>query len=282
MLIAIALSMAACKPTTTDINQTVSTSTQHAITLNAKDQDSATFTFQVTAPEYGTLSGTAPNLIYTPKPGYTGWDRFTYTASHGDAASRETPVTLFVEEAPAPDWITLKALRSRDGSQAWQHRFNPAVFSVNPPAYAKGSSRCRGHGNGAHQFLLVCEKHQRPGPDGVCGRNRGVFSDGINRAVVVLLMLPCASAVSDSTIVRLRACESTAPTVADTRNPSVASLAWTGISITRSIWMTCTQGASRDATSQVVLFLHAITMLASKGQVAIEIPASCDTISAKK
>jgi len=189
MLVAVAFGLAACKPTTTDINQVVPAGSSQAISLNAKDLDSSSFTYQVSQPEHGTLSGTAPNLMYTPTAGYSGWDRFTYTASHGDAVSRETQVSLFVEESAAPDWITLQgnashdgyvpitlnaddfsllwqtdlgsasyqppvsngqhlfivadqtlqALRTRDGSKAWQHRFSSAVTSVNPPAYAANS-----------------------------------------------------------------------------------------------------------------------------------------------
>ena len=189
MLLAAAFGLAACKPTTTDINQVVPAGYSQAISLNAEDLDSSSFIYQVSPPEHGTLSGTAPNLIYTPAAGYTGWDRFTYTASHGDAVSRETLVRLFVEEPAAPDWVTLQgnanhdgyipvslntddfsllwqtdlgsasyqppvgdgqhlfivadhtlqALRTRDGSQAWQHRFSTALYSVNPPAYAANS-----------------------------------------------------------------------------------------------------------------------------------------------
>ncbi len=49
-----------------------------AITLTGSSpRSSVTFT-NVTAPAHGTLTGTAPDLTYTPNPGYTGPDFFTF------------------------------------------------------------------------------------------------------------------------------------------------------------------------------------------------------------
>jgi large repetitive protein len=41
----------------------------------------------VTSPTHGTLSGTAPNLIYTPADSYTGFDSFTFKANDGQVDS---------------------------------------------------------------------------------------------------------------------------------------------------------------------------------------------------
>jgi len=48
----------------------------------------------VTQPKNGTLTGTAPNLIYTPNAGFTGTDSFTYRAYDGTAYSE--PATASV------------------------------------------------------------------------------------------------------------------------------------------------------------------------------------------
>jgi Ca2+-binding RTX toxin-like protein len=83
-------------------NQTVSTSAGVAatITLHATDADSDPLTYAVAnAPTHGTLSGTAPNLIYTPNSGYSGADSFTYTANDGTADSNVATVTLQVHPA---------------------------------------------------------------------------------------------------------------------------------------------------------------------------------------
>jgi len=48
----------------------------------------------------GTLSGVAPDLIYTPNPGFSGIDSFRYTVNDGQANANEATVTITV--APAP------------------------------------------------------------------------------------------------------------------------------------------------------------------------------------
>ena len=54
------------------------------ILLSATDADGDSLTFSVeTAPAHGTLSGTAPQLTYTPTPGYSGPDSFTFRADDG-------------------------------------------------------------------------------------------------------------------------------------------------------------------------------------------------------
>ena len=54
------------------------------ITLNATDPDNNPLTYTLlTSPQNGSLTGTAPNLTYTPNTGYTGPDMFSFKASDG-------------------------------------------------------------------------------------------------------------------------------------------------------------------------------------------------------
>jgi cysteine-rich repeat protein len=67
------------------------------ITLDAADVDSTALTFTVvTMPEHGTLSGTAPDLVYTPEAGYNGPDSFTFDASDSSVTSNTATVTIAV------------------------------------------------------------------------------------------------------------------------------------------------------------------------------------------
>lgn len=69
------------------------------ITLVATDADGDTVTYTVESqPSNGTLSGTAPNLTYTPDAGFTGTDTFTYSASDGEDSSNTATVTITVNE----------------------------------------------------------------------------------------------------------------------------------------------------------------------------------------
>ena len=68
-----------------------------AVTLKGSDPDGDALTYSVvTAPAYGTLSGDAPKLLYTPNKDYNGKDAFTFTVSDGQATSAEATVTLTV------------------------------------------------------------------------------------------------------------------------------------------------------------------------------------------
>jgi hypothetical protein len=76
-------------------SQVVSTAqdTPVGITLTGSDVDGDPLTFTVeTAPQHGTLSGAAPDILYTPDPGYQGADSFTFTATDGQLVS--VPATL--------------------------------------------------------------------------------------------------------------------------------------------------------------------------------------------
>ena len=67
------------------------------ITLIATDPDNDPLTYNIDAsPLHGTLSGTAPNVVYTPDAGFTGQDRFRFNASDGNSDSATVTVTINV------------------------------------------------------------------------------------------------------------------------------------------------------------------------------------------
>ncbi len=71
--------------------------TPTAITLTGSDIDNGSLTFSITAaPSHGTLSGSAPNLSYTPAPNYNGPDSFQFVTNDGSVNSAPATVTLDV------------------------------------------------------------------------------------------------------------------------------------------------------------------------------------------
>ena len=69
------------------------------ITLTATDFESTSLTYQVVSPPlHGALSGTAPDLTYTPTNGFEGTDTFTFTANDGDVDSPEATVRINVTD----------------------------------------------------------------------------------------------------------------------------------------------------------------------------------------
>lgn len=69
------------------------------ITLDGEDAESDTLTYSYTDPSHGTLSGTAPNLKYTPDTNYAGNDSFTYQLNDGRANSNTATVSISIQSA---------------------------------------------------------------------------------------------------------------------------------------------------------------------------------------
>ena len=68
-------------PVAADQSVATDQDTAAGVTLSATDADGDSLTYSVvTSPTHGTLSGSAPNLTYTPAAGYNGPDAFTFTA----------------------------------------------------------------------------------------------------------------------------------------------------------------------------------------------------------
>ncbi len=96
------------RPPQADI-QTVNTPSNIAVAiqLTANDLDNNVLTYQVTqGPANGTLSGTAPDVTYTPNSGFTGTDTFKFIANDGFVDSNEATVTVEVEPENQPPVIT--------------------------------------------------------------------------------------------------------------------------------------------------------------------------------
>ena len=100
-------------PVATAQSVTTAEDTAKAITLAGTDADGNPMTYAVvTQPAHGLLSGTPPNVTYTPLTHYTGPDSFTFVANDGTVDSPPATVTITVAVTvpdpaglPAP-WLT--------------------------------------------------------------------------------------------------------------------------------------------------------------------------------
>lgn len=73
--------------------------TSRNIQLNADDPQGLPLTYTIqTYPAHGTLTGTPPNLTYTPTNCYEGTDSFTFIASNGQFDSAPATVSLFISD----------------------------------------------------------------------------------------------------------------------------------------------------------------------------------------
>lgn len=101
-------------PTATDMSVNVQSGASKALTLAGTDPNGDPLTFAiVTPPTNGALTGTAPNVTYTPNSGYVGPDSFTFSVNDGRGGSDTGTVTINVYAAnivdQTPPTITLTA-----------------------------------------------------------------------------------------------------------------------------------------------------------------------------
>lgn len=80
-------------------SQIVTTAGAKAITLGGVSPRGSFSFLNVTQPAHGTLTGTAPNLTYTPQVGYTGPDQFTFQTA--DALTTSTVATVGIVVEPS-------------------------------------------------------------------------------------------------------------------------------------------------------------------------------------
>jgi hypothetical protein len=97
-------------PTADNQNLTTDEDTSLPITLSGSDPEGSNLTFNYIQPANGTVSGTAPNVTYTPDENYFGTDQFTFTVSDGVNFPVEATISISVDpinDAPVADDQTL-------------------------------------------------------------------------------------------------------------------------------------------------------------------------------
>jgi hypothetical protein len=94
------------------------------ITLTASDTDGNPLTYSImNPPAHGTLAGSAPNLTYTPTPGYNGTDSFTFRANDGSVDSNVATITIVVTSVVSTYTMRVNAGGSSitdAGGNVWQ------------------------------------------------------------------------------------------------------------------------------------------------------------------
>ena len=102
-LIIIIVSTVDDRPTAKDDNVTTPEDTSVSITLKGSDSDSDLLRFSlITEPSYGSLSGTEPNLTYTPHTNFNGQDSFTFKVNDGKADSSVATISIVVTPVNDP------------------------------------------------------------------------------------------------------------------------------------------------------------------------------------
>jgi C1A family cysteine protease len=86
------------QPTANDMTITMSEGQSVLFSLSGNDAENAPLTFMIkSTPNYGQLTGTLPDLIYTPNQGFYGNDYLTYQVDDGNNVSEHAMIHLIVE-----------------------------------------------------------------------------------------------------------------------------------------------------------------------------------------
>jgi hypothetical protein len=116
--------------------------------VNAADPDGDALTFTVSTPAHGTLSGVAPNLVYTPTSDYSGPDVFVIRTSDGVNPSVASTVYVSVYVPPnAPPVAHAQSVTTRAGrplsiaTTAVDPNGDPLVFSLLTWSYCHCSAQ---------------------------------------------------------------------------------------------------------------------------------------------
>jgi hypothetical protein len=99
-------------PSATSQTLEVAQNAPTSLLLSGSDPNGEALNYTILSPPVsGTLSGTAPNLTYTPNQGFSGNDEFTFTVSDGKYTSEAAVISISVSAAPvAPSDLTLSSL----------------------------------------------------------------------------------------------------------------------------------------------------------------------------
>jgi RHS repeat-associated protein len=99
------------RPLAQEQNLTLAEDSNISVTLTGTDEDGDVLTYRVARqPVNGMLTGTVPNLVYTPNPNYNGADSFSFVVNDGTVDSIEATVSLVVtpvNDAPLAQNIQL-------------------------------------------------------------------------------------------------------------------------------------------------------------------------------
>src|SRR4030095_9503866 len=67
--------------------------------------------------DHGMLSGTRPNLTYTPAPGFSGADSFTYVVRDGTVRSDPATVSITVKNVNHPPVADAKSIQTLENQK---------------------------------------------------------------------------------------------------------------------------------------------------------------------
>lgn len=166
---------------------TTAEDTPAVVNLVGNDPDGDTLIYAVvTSPSHGNLSGTAPNLTYTPNQNYNGLDSFTFKVNDGVADSPLGTVSITVTPVNDPPiatndtFTTLEDTPTAVKLAAIDPDGNPLTYSiVKPPAHGSLS--------GSEPNLVYTPSLNFNGPDGFTFKANDGMADSMPASISIMV-----------------------------------------------------------------------------------------------
>ena len=111
-------------PTAEPLSVTTKEHAPTSITLAGSDLDNDPLTYSIiTEPSHGRLTGTVPNLNYSPEPDFNGQDSFTFEVSDGKIDSEQAAVRMREQQPPTRMSLCTTVGLGLKGIQLYKKRF---------------------------------------------------------------------------------------------------------------------------------------------------------------
>jgi len=173
-------------------SQSVTTAedTAKAITLAGSDTDGDPLSYSVdTQPAHGTLSGTAPNLTFTPAANYNGPDSFTFKTNDGMADSNVATVNITVNAVNHPPVATNGSASTIEGI-AVAITLSASDVDSDPLTYAVVSQPAHGIVSGSGASLTYSPTTDFTGSDSFTFKVNDGKVDSNTATVAVTVAVP--------------------------------------------------------------------------------------------
>jgi len=188
-------------PVATAQSVTTAEETAKLITLTATDANGNPLTYAiVTYPAHGVLSGTAPNLTYTPALNYDGADSFTFEANDGTVDSAPATVTITVTAVNDAPFATAQSVTVTEGI-AKAITLAGADVEASALTYTIVTQPANGTLSGTPPNVTYTSNASYVGPDSFTFKvNDGTYDSNIATVSITVNTPPLVNAGPDQTI----------------------------------------------------------------------------------
>ena len=182
-------------PIATSQTVTVTYNNTAAITLSATG--TGTLTYAVVAqPAHGSLSGTAPNLTYTPTSGYSGADTFTFKATDSNSQASNT-ATVTINVLPATPVATAQSVTATYNTPT---AITLGATGTGTLTYAVVTQPVHGTLTGTAPSLTYTPNSSYSGSDSFTFKATDSNSQASNTATVTISVLPAVPVATGQSV----------------------------------------------------------------------------------